>query len=42
VRPLNPDEVPSLPSLPGPFLPNGDDIGGQLQGGGGTVDAPRQ
>ena len=42
VRPLNPDEVPSLPSLPGRFLPSGDDIGDQLQGGGGTVDAPRQ
>ena len=42
VRPLNPDEVPNLPALPGPFLPTGDNIGGQLQGGGGTVDAPRQ
>jgi pilus assembly protein CpaC len=40
VRPLNPDEVPPLPTLPGRFLPKGDDIGEQLQGGGGTVDAP--
>jgi pilus assembly protein CpaC len=40
VRPLNPDEVPPLPTLPGRFLPSGDDIGEQLEGGGGTVDAP--
>lgn len=40
VRPLNPDEVPPLPTLPGRFLPAGDDIGEQLEGGGGTVDAP--
>lgn len=40
VRPLDPDEVPSLPTLPGEFLPPGDDIGEQLEGGGGTVDAP--
>jgi pilus assembly protein CpaC len=40
VRPLNPDEVPPLPTLPGRFLPKGDDIGEQLQGGGGAVDAP--
>jgi pilus assembly protein CpaC len=40
VRPLDPDEVPPLPTLPGRFLPSGDDIGEQLQGGGGTVDAP--
>lgn len=40
VRPLDPDEVPSLPTLPGQFLPAGDDIGEQLEGGGGTVDAP--
>jgi pilus assembly protein CpaC len=38
VRPLNPDEVPPLPTLPGKFLP--EDIGGQMQGGGGVVDAP--
>ena len=40
VRPLNPDEVPPLPTLPGRFLPD-DDLGTQLQGGAGTVDAPR-
>jgi pilus assembly protein CpaC len=40
VRPLNPDEVPPLPTLPGRFLPAGDDIGEQLKGGGGVVDAP--
>lgn len=40
VRPLDPDEVPSLPTLPGEFLSPGDDIGEQLEGGGGTVDAP--
>ena len=40
VRPLNPDEVPPLPTLPGRFLPSGDDIGQQLEGGGGTIDAP--
>jgi pilus assembly protein CpaC len=40
VRPLNPDEVPPLPTLPGRFLPPGDDLGEQLKGGGGAVDAP--
>jgi pilus assembly protein CpaC len=40
VRPLNPDEVPGLPTLPGRFLPPGDDLGNRLEGGGGTVDAP--
>jgi len=40
VRPLNQDEVPPLPTMPGKFLPSGDDIGEQLEGGGGTVDAP--
>jgi len=39
VRPLNPDEVPPLPTTPGEFLPP-EDVGGKLQGGGGTVDAP--
>ena len=42
VRPLNPDEVPALPTMPGQFLPTEDNIGEQLQGGGGTVDAPAQ
>jgi pilus assembly protein CpaC len=40
VRALNPDEVPSLPTMPGRFLPPEDNVGEQLQGGGGTVDAP--
>jgi pilus assembly protein CpaC len=40
VRALNPDEVPSLPTMPGQFLPAEDNIGQQLQGGGGPVDAP--
>ena len=40
VRPLDPDEVPPLPTVPGRFLPSGDDIGAQLEGGGGPVDAP--
>jgi pilus assembly protein CpaC len=40
VRPLDPDEVPSLPTRPRSFLPPEDAIGQQLQGGGGAVDAP--
>ena len=40
VRALNPDEVPPLPTLPTRFLPPGDDLGGRLEGGGGTVDGP--
>jgi pilus assembly protein CpaC len=40
VRPLNPDDVPALPTMPGRFLPPGEDIGEQLRGGGGVVDAP--
>jgi pilus assembly protein CpaC len=40
VRALNPDEVPPLPTLPGRFLPPGDDIGERLDGGSGTVDGP--
>jgi hypothetical protein len=40
VRPLNPDEVPPLPTLEQRFLPRGGDIGGQIQGGGGIADAP--
>jgi pilus assembly protein CpaC len=39
VRPLEPDEVPPLPTDLKRFLP-GMGIGGQLQGGGGLVDAP--
>ena len=40
VRPLNPDDVPPLPTMPGRFLPPNEDIGEQLSGGGGVVDAP--
>ena len=40
VRALNPDEVPPLPTLPGRFLPPGDDVGARLDGGSGTVDGP--
>jgi pilus assembly protein CpaC len=39
VRPLNPDEVPSLPTSIRPFIKKGD-IGQQLEGAGGVVDAP--
>jgi pilus assembly protein CpaC len=39
VRPLEPDEVPPLPTNLRRFLP-GSGIGGQLEGGGGLVDAP--
>jgi pilus assembly protein CpaC len=42
VRPLDPDEVPPLPTDPTRFLrPGGSGVGDALQGGGGTVDAPR-
>jgi pilus assembly protein CpaC len=41
VRALDPDEVPPLPTRPRRFLePPAPDIGGELEGGGGTVDAP--
>jgi pilus assembly protein CpaC len=40
VRPLNPDEVPPLPTLQQRFLRREDDIGAKLEGGGGVVDAP--
>ncbi len=40
VRPLNPDEVPPLPTLQKRFLPAPEGIGEQLQGGGGVADAP--
>jgi pilus assembly protein CpaC len=39
VRPLNPDEVPSLPNELKKFLPAADRIGQELSNGGGTVDA---
>ena len=40
VRPLNPDEVPALPTMPGRFLPPGDELSEKFEGGGGTVDGP--
>jgi pilus assembly protein CpaC len=43
VQALDPDEVPPLPTRPGRFLPPpSGDVGSELQGGGGTVDAPGQ
>jgi pilus assembly protein CpaC len=39
VRPLNPDEVPPLPTSIRPFIKKGD-IGQQLDGAGGVMDAP--
>jgi pilus assembly protein CpaC len=42
VRPLNPDEVPPLPTLQQRFLKRGDDVGSKLEGGGGVVDAPEK
>ena len=41
VRPLNPDEVPPLPTNIKPLIKR-EDIGQQLDGGGGVVDAPRE
>ncbi len=41
VRALNPDEVPPLPTSIRPFIKKGD-IGQQLDGAGGVVDAPHQ
>jgi pilus assembly protein CpaC len=41
VRPLNPDEVPPLPTLERRFLPRGGgDVGSNILGGGGVADAP--
>jgi pilus assembly protein CpaC len=39
VRPLNPDEVPALPTIIKPFIKKGD-IGQQLDGAAGITDAP--
>jgi pilus assembly protein CpaC len=39
VRPLNPDEVPALPTSIQPLIKRGD-LGQQLDGAGGIVDAP--
>jgi pilus assembly protein CpaC len=41
VRPLDPDEVPELPTTQKRFL-QGPGVGSQLEGGGGVVDAPAQ
>ena len=41
VRPLNPDEVPPLPTNIRPLIKRGD-IGEQLDGAGGVADAPRE
>jgi pilus assembly protein CpaC len=44
VRALDPDEVPPLPTRPREFMPApapSGDIGSQLEGGGGVVDAPQ-
>lgn len=40
VRPLNPDEVPPLPTLEDRFLPSTGGVSGSIQGGAGPVDAP--
>lgn len=40
VKPLDPDEVPELPTESEEFLQDSDAIGAQLLGGAGTVDAP--
>jgi pilus assembly protein CpaC len=40
VRPLNPDEVPPLPTIQNRFLPSTDDLGAEMEGGGGVTDAP--
>jgi pilus assembly protein CpaC len=48
VRPLDPDEVPALPTNQGDFIKNPGvtakpgDLGGHIQGGAGLVDAPPQ
>ncbi len=40
VKPLDPDEVPPLPTMPKKFIGGGEGVGKDLEGGGGTVDAP--
>jgi pilus assembly protein CpaC len=40
VRPLDPDEVPPLPTNPRPFLPGYDPVNPKQQVPGGTTDAP--
>lgn len=41
VKPLDPDEVPALPTDPSGFLQT-PDVGSSLQGGAGTLDAPSE
>ena len=41
VRALNPDEVPPLPTSIRPFIKK-NDLGQQMDGAGGVVDAPRK
>jgi pilus assembly protein CpaC len=40
VRPLNPDEVPALPTTIKPLIKKGGDLGQQLDGPAGIADAP--
>ncbi len=40
VKPLDPDEVPDLPTDPTEFLQDADTLGSKLEGGSGTIDAP--
>ena len=40
VRPLNPDEVPALPTTIKPLIKKGGDLGHQLDGPAGIADAP--
>lgn len=40
VKPLDPDEVPDLPTDPTQFLKDPETLGSQLEGGTGTIDAP--
>ena len=40
VKPMDPDEVPDLPTDSKQFMPDADAIGAALQGGTGAMDAP--
>jgi pilus assembly protein CpaC len=40
VKPLDPDEVPDLPTDPSEFMQDEPSVGSRLEGGTGTVDAP--
>jgi len=41
VKPLDPDEVPDLPTDPTQFMPDMPTTGQKLEGGSGTMDAPK-